>query len=338
MQRNLVYVIGLPLSFADENLLKGKDCFGQYGKIIKVVVNKSHVTDRVNPTASAYVTFYRPQAAQRAIDVLDGFVLDGRMLRASFGTTKYCNFFLRNMSCTNPECLYLHALGREEDSFTKEEMQAGKVSFKDTTPGTSGCSGLSFPAPITPPPSSTTRHTKGPQQPPKPTIAPQPSPPSSSSAQPVAASDHQRASFEISIHDPVVKDTSAHVAPIGSPEARQSNTPSAIGLDWTTATSASVDETLANLLGVQLSGDLAAREKANRSRFAFANTAAANSSTPGPGGSPQLAFLQQMLPNVNISVGNDLAPINYASAASSLSNPPSLQYDPAILYSTVEKK
>lgn len=36
------------------------------------------------------------------------------MVRASFGTTKYCNAFLRHAPCTNPDCLYLHTLGDDE--------------------------------------------------------------------------------------------------------------------------------------------------------------------------------------------------------------------------------
>jgi hypothetical protein len=47
--------------------------------------------------------------------------------RASFGTTKYCSFFLRNLPCTNPECMYLHELGGDRDSFTKEDMALGYV-------------------------------------------------------------------------------------------------------------------------------------------------------------------------------------------------------------------
>lgn len=43
--------------------------------------------------------------------------------RATFGTTKYCSFFLRNVTCNNPGCLYLHALARESDCFTKEDLQ-----------------------------------------------------------------------------------------------------------------------------------------------------------------------------------------------------------------------
>lgn len=264
VQRNLVYLIGLPLSFADETRLKSKECFGQYGRIIKVVVNKSHVSDRSNPTASVYVTFYKPADAQQAIDVLDGYVLDGRMIRASFGTTKYCNFFLRNMSCTNPECLYLHALGREEDSFTKEEMQAGKVSFKDTQPnGLVIPSGMTFPSVVVVP--------KEKEQEQEPTT---------------------RASFEMSIHDPIVQDTTTSLTPIASPPTSASaNGNDEIfggGLNWTSPSD--VDETLANLLGVQLTGDLIARERrATESRFAFA----------------QQDLLQQILPNVKISFDQD---------------------------------
>lgn len=66
---------------------------------------------------------------------LDGFWIQGRMLRASFGTTKYCNFFLRGQKCTNPDCLYLHALGSDSDSFTKEEMQSSSFFQEQTHPG-----------------------------------------------------------------------------------------------------------------------------------------------------------------------------------------------------------
>ncbi|CAI5713833.1 unnamed protein product [Peronospora destructor] len=136
MQRNLVYVIGLPIHFADEDILRSNECFNQYGKIVKAVVNKSHLSaDRSNATASAYITFANKEDALCCILAIDGYYLDGSVLRASFGTTKYCNFFLRNMQCNNPDCLYLHELGDEEDSFTKEEMQAalhsGKAAFRD---------------------------------------------------------------------------------------------------------------------------------------------------------------------------------------------------------------
>jgi CCR4-NOT transcription complex subunit 4 len=61
--------------------------------------------------------------AWSAIKAVDGFWLEGRHVRASFGTTKYCNSFLRGLPCNNGDCLYLHELGDERDRFTKEEIQ-----------------------------------------------------------------------------------------------------------------------------------------------------------------------------------------------------------------------
>jgi CCR4-NOT transcription complex subunit 4 len=72
---------------------------------------------------SAYVTFAHKDDARAAIQALDGFWFDSHLLRASFGTTKYCNSFIRNVSCTNPDCVYLHDLGDDDDRFTKEEIQ-----------------------------------------------------------------------------------------------------------------------------------------------------------------------------------------------------------------------
>lgn len=53
-------------------------------------------------------------------------MVDYRTLKASLGTTKYCSSFLRNVPCPNPECMYLHELGDDKVSYTKEDMLAGK--------------------------------------------------------------------------------------------------------------------------------------------------------------------------------------------------------------------
>jgi len=128
IQRNLVYVIGLPLSIASEEDLRRGEFFGQYGRIHKVVVNHNHGAPPKDPrhgSASAYITFCHKDDARSAIQAVDGYQWDGRLIRASFGTTKYCNNFLRNLPCTNPECLYLHELGDSEDRYTREEIQTG---------------------------------------------------------------------------------------------------------------------------------------------------------------------------------------------------------------------
>jgi hypothetical protein len=59
---------------------------------------------------------------------LDGFYVDGRNIRASYGTSKYCSAFIKNVRCNNPDCTYLHCMGDSEDTFTKQEIQAGYVT------------------------------------------------------------------------------------------------------------------------------------------------------------------------------------------------------------------
>ena len=49
-------------------------------------------------------------------------------MRASYGTTKYCIAFLRNVTCTNNGCMDLHDWGDEKDCFTKEDLTTLYVS------------------------------------------------------------------------------------------------------------------------------------------------------------------------------------------------------------------
>ncbi|KAI3450501.1 hypothetical protein Pfo_007166 [Paulownia fortunei] len=125
IQRNLVYVVGLPLNFADEDLLQHREYFGQYGKVLKVSISRTAtgaIQHFANSTCSVYITYSKEEEAVRCIQLVHGFVLDGRPLRACFGTTKYCHAWLRNVPCGNPDCLYLHEIGSQEDSFTKDEI------------------------------------------------------------------------------------------------------------------------------------------------------------------------------------------------------------------------
>ncbi|GER51110.1 RNA binding (RRM/RBD/RNP motifs) family protein [Striga asiatica] len=125
IQRNLVYVVGLPLNYADEEILQRKDYFSQYGKVLKVSISRTAtgaIQQFANNTCSVYITYSKEEEAVRCIQLVHGFVLDGKPLRACFGTTKYCHAWLRNMPCSNKDCLYLHEIGSQEDSFTKDEI------------------------------------------------------------------------------------------------------------------------------------------------------------------------------------------------------------------------
>ncbi|XP_071722610.1 uncharacterized protein [Rutidosis leptorrhynchoides] len=125
IQRNLVYIVGLPLDLADEDLLQHREYFGQYGKVLKVSMSRTAagvIQQFPNNTCSVYITYSKEDEAVRCIQSVHGFVLEGKSLKACFGTTKYCHAWLRNVPCTNADCLYLHEVGSHEDSFTKDEI------------------------------------------------------------------------------------------------------------------------------------------------------------------------------------------------------------------------
>lgn len=130
IRRNLVYCVGLPPSIALEEVLKKPEYFGQYGRIGKIVLNRSQITaaDPRRATASAYVTFVHKEDTLACILAMDGYHMDGRNIRASYGTSKYCSAFIKNVRCNNPDCTYLHEMGAAEDTFTKQEIQAGYVT------------------------------------------------------------------------------------------------------------------------------------------------------------------------------------------------------------------
>uniref|UniRef100_A0A7S2Y5J5 CCR4-NOT transcription complex subunit 4 n=1 Tax=Entomoneis paludosa TaxID=265537 RepID=A0A7S2Y5J5_9STRA len=130
IRRNLVYAVGLPPTVGSEDNLRRADYFGQYGKIAKIVLNRTQATsgDPRRATCSAYVTFVHKEDTLACILAMDGFHMDGRNVRASYGTSKYCSAFIKNVRCNNPDCTYLHEMGAAEDTFTKQEIQAGYVT------------------------------------------------------------------------------------------------------------------------------------------------------------------------------------------------------------------
>jgi hypothetical protein len=120
------------MDICHEDVLKEYEFFGQFGKMVKISVNRSNQymstsSAKHGPTGSAYVTYKRSEDALTCIKSIDGAFWKGRPVKACFGTTKYCNAFLRGMPCTNPECLYLHELADEDDCLTKEEVAAGML-------------------------------------------------------------------------------------------------------------------------------------------------------------------------------------------------------------------
>lgn len=112
--------------------LRSNEYFGQYGRISKVLISKRTTASKLvmgtsESAIGVYVTYHRKEDAARAIVAVDGTTQKGpdgqtTVVRASYGTTKYCTTYLRNLPCSNPQCTYLHEPGEEADSFTKEDL------------------------------------------------------------------------------------------------------------------------------------------------------------------------------------------------------------------------
>ncbi|EPS41557.1 hypothetical protein H072_4566 [Dactylellina haptotyla CBS 200.50] len=130
VQKNLVYVTGLNPRIREEDLLqtlRGEQYFGQYGKIIKIVVNKrtgEKGSSDKGAGMGVYVTFQRKEDAASCIQAVDGSQNGDRVLRATYGTTKYCSAYLRNEQCPNKNCMFLHEQGEEVDSYTRQDLSS----------------------------------------------------------------------------------------------------------------------------------------------------------------------------------------------------------------------
>ncbi len=71
-------------------MLRQPDYFGQYGRILKIVINRKSGLNqmahagagvKIDPAVGVYITFTRKEDAARCIQAIDGTVLDGRVLR-----------------------------------------------------------------------------------------------------------------------------------------------------------------------------------------------------------------------------------------------------------------
>ncbi|KXS96045.1 hypothetical protein AC578_2284 [Pseudocercospora eumusae] len=137
VQKNLVYVTGLSPTTQEDLLLqtlRGDQYFGQYGKIIKIVVSKAK--DPTHPhSVGVYVTYERKEDAAACIAAVDGSKNADRTLRAQFGTTKYCSAYLRGENCTNRNCMFLHEPGEANESYSRADLSVLNAGSSQTGSG-----------------------------------------------------------------------------------------------------------------------------------------------------------------------------------------------------------
>ncbi|CRJ97094.1 hypothetical protein BN1708_009446 [Verticillium longisporum] len=151
VQKNLVYVTGLTPTVREDELLKTlrkPDFFGQYGNIQKISISNRKSSDGHNQSLGIYVTFEKKEDAQRCIQAVNG-------------------------SQNGDRCMFLHELGEEEDSYTRQDL--------------SSMNSINTQRPL-PPNGSSSRSVSRQQSTPAPGPAPGPTPAAAPVAQPMARS------------------------------------------------------------------------------------------------------------------------------------------------------
>ncbi|KAI0059108.1 hypothetical protein BV25DRAFT_1169580 [Artomyces pyxidatus] len=102
--------------------------------LANIVLVKRTPPGSQTPVVGLYITYHRREDAGRCIAAVDGSASPGggnEVMRASYGTTKYCMSFLRGVNCPDHNCMNLHEWGDEKDCFTKEDLATLQHAIKD---------------------------------------------------------------------------------------------------------------------------------------------------------------------------------------------------------------
>ncbi len=134
IRKNLVYIIGLSSNLIQkESELNKFEYFGQYGRIIKLVINKNkiyHNNGLNEPSYSCYITYSNETESSIAILALNNSIINNHLIKASYGTTKYCIHFLNKTTCLNKDCVFLHYFANNNDILYRDEMINNKNIFE----------------------------------------------------------------------------------------------------------------------------------------------------------------------------------------------------------------
>jgi len=129
IKKNLIHAHGFPKSLSKLEILKSYEYFGQYGTILNSILIKKVNSNTNKSTFSVYINFSDEKEAAIAILCVDSLIIEGKIVRAFYGTTKYCKYFLNNVACPNEhKCIFLHKLVTDEDIIINNDT---KFSYDD---------------------------------------------------------------------------------------------------------------------------------------------------------------------------------------------------------------
>ena len=121
-QKNIMYIIGLPVSLCHANLLKSNKWFGKFGAISRISFNTSPKCVKAN-SIPTFVTYVEERDALQAILKMNLYCLpDSTRLKTNFGRTRYCQFFCRKEACMLEKCKLLHSWADHDDLISEQEI------------------------------------------------------------------------------------------------------------------------------------------------------------------------------------------------------------------------
>lgn len=115
-------MIGIPIELASKDILTQKALFGQYGEILSInfgKVQNSFNKCQSGQTTTCHLVYKTVEDATTAVCALDGFVINGKCLKASFGLTRYCRNYLQDLPCNLSKCNFIHSIVDHNFSFDK---------------------------------------------------------------------------------------------------------------------------------------------------------------------------------------------------------------------------
>ena len=122
IQKKLVHFQNFPENLYNKQILSSYQYFGQYGKITKITLMQKTDSKTNKLLNSAYIAFDSKIQAAYCILAVDSIKINGELVRAFFGTTKYCNHFLNNEECPCEEkCIFLHNIANKKNIIGDEK-------------------------------------------------------------------------------------------------------------------------------------------------------------------------------------------------------------------------
>ena len=122
IQKDLVHFQGYPEEMNDIKLLSSPEYFGQYGTIKKICLVPKKETDSYY---SCYITFETEEQAAYCILAVDSIKIKNKLVRAFFGTTKYCNNFIKGYVCLNKKCKFMHHFADKNNDIVINDIKFG---------------------------------------------------------------------------------------------------------------------------------------------------------------------------------------------------------------------